>query len=71
MVNGEENNQQKYCHFYHGYFDKGVRRGGLGEDVATPSTIVSVSLKFSSIYLAYSLVVCVSYICLPIIDECF
>jgi hypothetical protein len=71
MVNKEENNQQKYCYSDRGSFEQGVGRGGFGEVVATPSMIVSVSFKFSSIYLAYSLLVCVSYICLSIIDEFF
>ena len=71
MVNKEENNQQKYFHSDHGSFDQGVRQGGFGKVVATPSIIVSVSFKFSSKYLAYSLLVCVSYICLSIIDGFF
>jgi len=69
MVNKEKNNQQKYFHSDRGYFEQGVGPGGLGEVVATPSMIVSFSLKFSSIYLAYSILVCVSYIWLSIIDE--
>jgi hypothetical protein len=71
MVNGEENNQQKNCYSDRGYFKQGVGRRGFREVVSTPSMIVSVSFKFSSIYLAYSLLDCVSYICLSIIDEFF
>jgi hypothetical protein len=59
MVNKEENNQQKHCHSDRGSFEQGVGQGGLGEVVATPSMIVSISLKFSSIYLAYFLQACV------------
>jgi hypothetical protein len=69
MVNKKENNQQKYCHFDRGYFEQGVGRGGFGEVSTTPSMIVSVSFMFSSRYLAYSLLLCVSYICLSILDE--
>jgi hypothetical protein len=71
MVNRKENNQQKHYYSGRGSFKQGVGRGGFGEFVATPSMIVSVFFKFSSIYLAYSLLVCVSYICLSIIDEFF
>jgi hypothetical protein len=49
MVNREKNNQQKYCYFDHGSFEQGVGREGFGEVVGTPSMIVSVSFKFSSI----------------------
>jgi hypothetical protein len=51
----EGNNQKNHCHFYRGYFKEGVGRGGLGEDAAKKSMIVSISLKLSSIFLAYFL----------------
>jgi hypothetical protein len=47
MVNMEENNQQKYSHFDHGYFEQGVGQGGFGEAPATPSMILSVSFTLS------------------------
>jgi hypothetical protein len=45
MVNKEENHQQKHFHSDRGSFEQGVGRGGLGEATATPSMIVSISLK--------------------------
>jgi hypothetical protein len=39
MVKRGENNQQNHCHSDHGYFEQGVGQGGLGEVVATASTI--------------------------------
>jgi hypothetical protein len=34
----EDNNQQKYCHFDHGYFEQEVGKGRIGEVTATEST---------------------------------
>jgi hypothetical protein len=69
MVNKEENNQQKYCHYDRGYFNKGVGQGGFREASTTPYMILIVSFKFSSIYSAYYVIVCVYHISLSIIDD--
>jgi hypothetical protein len=63
---GEENNQQKYCHYDHGYFEKGVGQGGLGEVVATTYTYCKYLVMFSLIYacLFTSSLCIVSYTCL-------
>jgi hypothetical protein len=45
MVNKRKNNQQNHYRFDCGSFEQGVGQGGLGEVVATPSMIVSISLK--------------------------
>jgi hypothetical protein len=46
----EENINKKYCHYYQGYYEKGVGKGGLGEVVATTSTDCKCLVMFSLIY---------------------
>ena len=42
---------EKYCHFDHGYFEKGIGQGGLGEVVASASTLCKHLVMFSLIYM--------------------
>ena len=59
MVNKEEKLSAKHCYFDHGYFEPGFDKEDLGRLLQHHLNIVSVYLKFSSIYLAYFLLICV------------
>jgi hypothetical protein len=53
-------NQQKYCHFDHGYFEQRVGQRGLGEVVANASTDCKYLFNvLINICLSYFLQVCV------------